>query len=122
MDPVNTPDVLLQRLMSATTLRSRVISANIANQNTPGYIRRDVKFEELLEQTLDKDAKNFPAEAFETEPLVVDDLLSPGRPDGNNVNLEVELNALRENRLLFETYASIVEGRGGIKKAALGHG
>ena len=56
--------------------------------------------------------------------IVVDqvDDVSPSRPDGNNVNLELELNALRENRLRFETYAAIVEGRGSIKRLALGGG
>ena len=34
---------------------------------------------------------------------------------GNNLE-----TGLRENRLLFETYAAIVEGRGNIKRASLG--
>ena len=74
-----------------------------------------MKFEDLLRERLSEGAE---IEAI--EPAVVEDTETTGRPDGNNVNLELELNALRENRLLYETYAAIVEGRGNIKKAALG--
>ena len=35
---------LLARLMNASTLRGRIIAGNIANQNTPGYKRREVAF------------------------------------------------------------------------------
>lgn len=115
MDPSVSTDALLQRLLSAASLRARIISANIANQNTPGYLRREVRFEDLLREQLSSGDT-----LEEVEPDVVEDIQSPGRPDGNNVNLELELNALRENRLLYETYAAIVEGRGNIKKAALG--
>ena len=48
---------LLVKLMSATALRDRWISSNIANQNVPGYKRRDVRFEELLQERL---ARNEP--------------------------------------------------------------
>ena len=40
--------LLFDRLLTAAALRSRVIAANVANQNTPDYRRRDVSFEERL--------------------------------------------------------------------------
>lgn len=110
-------EALLQRLMGAAQLRARVLSGNIANQNTPGYLRREVRFEEILSEALERGALD-----EDMEPEIVVDDQSPARPDGNNVNLELELNSLRENRILFETYAAIVEGRGNIKRAALGQG
>ena len=110
-----TTDRLLSKLMSASQLRSRVIAGNIANQNTPGYTRREVRFEERLLEALEGGS-----DIEATDPEIVLDNLSPARSDGNNVNLEVELNAMRENRILYETFASIVEGRGNIKRAALG--
>ena len=37
---------ILSKLLDATELRQRVISQNTANVNTPGYLRRDVAFED----------------------------------------------------------------------------
>ena len=113
MDAISGEDLLL-RLLSAAELRSRVISANIANQNTPGYRRQEVQFESLL-----SDAMKRGAGAGKVLATISEDTETPARPDGNNVNLEIELNTLRQNRLLFETYASILEGRGNLKRIAL---
>jgi len=114
MEPVRSEPDLLLRLLTASETRARVISANIANQNTPGYKRKEVQFEALLR---DKLRQGQPVDDVSIE--VVEDAEAEARPDGNNVNLEVELNDLRQNRLLFETYAAILEGRGNLKKIAL---
>jgi flagellar basal-body rod protein FlgB len=90
--------------MSASAARARVVASNIANANTPGYRRQVLRFEELLRGALD-DGRDPSAVA----PRVEDDLVTPARPDGNNVNLELELNADRQNRLLYETYATILQ-------------
>lgn len=110
------PDLLL-RLLSATELRSRVISANIANQNTPAYKRREVRFEDSLREALLGGS-----DVGGLHPEVVQDTATPARPDGNNVSLELELNALRENRILFETYAAILEGRSNLRRIAVTEG
>jgi flagellar basal-body rod protein FlgB len=97
---------LLLRLMRATTQRAKVIAGNVANQNTPGYVRQTLRFEDDLREALStgRDAEK------PVEPLVVEDVLTPARPDGNNVTLEVELNAMRENRILYEAYSTILSG------------
>ena len=45
---------VINRAMDAAMLRANVISNNIANVNTPGYRRVEVKFEEQLREALDK--------------------------------------------------------------------
>src|SRR5574341_397203 len=95
-----TPADLLVRLLGACELRARVVSANIANSNTPGYVRQTVRFEELLRGELVRGH-----DTAGVAPEIVTDLETPSRPDGNNVSLELELNAMRENRLLYETYS-----------------
>jgi flagellar basal-body rod protein FlgB len=97
---------LLLRLLAASSERARVIADNIANQNTPGYTRRVLRFEELLSRALAEGG-----EAWGVQPTLEEDLLTPRRPDGNNVNVELEMNALRQNRLLYEAYASILGTR-----------
>ncbi|MEQ1891944.1 MAG: flagellar basal body protein [Planctomycetota bacterium] len=97
------PTDLLVRMLGACELRAKVVSANIANSNTPGYVRQVVRFEELLGTELAKGA-----DPAQVAPAVEKDVEAPARPDGNNVSLELELNTMRENRLLYETYASIL--------------
>jgi len=94
---------LLVRMLGACELRARVTSANIANSNTPGYVRSVVRFEELLQKELLEGG-----DIEHVAPETLRDLETPARPDGNNVSLELELNAMRENRLLYETYSAIL--------------
>jgi len=109
---------LLQRLLSAADLRARVIASNLANQSTPGYTRRVVEFEAKLRSAMDNPRGGID----DVEPEIVLDRDSPARPDGNNVTLELELNALRENRLLYETYASMLGGHFQLLDAAVREG
>lgn len=108
---------ILTRLLSASELRARVIAGNLANQNTPGYARRVVRFEDLLRREL----TGAPG-VRGAEPVVEIDRATPAGADGNNVTLELELDALRENRLLYETYAAMLRGRMGLLEAAITEG
>ena len=96
---------LLARLMNASTLRGRIIAGNIANQNTPGYKRREVAFEDELRTALQQNDRM----AARVQPEITVDEETPSTPDGNNVNMEIEMNAMRENRLTYETYATILD-------------
>lgn len=106
MEAIGRETELLLRLLRATSLRAEVIAGNVANQNTPGFVRKTVRFEERLREALLAGR----GAALSVEPEVVDDSATPARPDGNNVTLEVELNAMRENRILYETYTTILGG------------
>ena len=99
-------DDLLLKLLSATTERAKVLANNVANQNTPGYVRKVLHFEKLLKEVIDSGAN-----IDSVQPLVEEDVLTPKRADGNNVNVELEMNALRQNRLLYEAYAAILGTR-----------
>ena len=113
-----TPADLLVRLLGACELRARVVSANIANSNTPGYTRQVVRFEELLRTELQRGESDFEG----VQPEVSSDLSAPARPDGNNVNLELELNEMRENRLLYETYAAVLNSHFKLLETAVSEG
>ncbi len=45
---------LLNRLLSAADMRTRVILSNLANSNTPGYTRQTVEFETLLQEAMEE--------------------------------------------------------------------
>ena len=72
--------------------RQRVISANVANLETPGYLAQEVDFESSLRSAI---ASGDPGSAE----VSVTDSLAPTRLNGNNVNIDFELLAGSENLL-----------------------
>lgn len=97
---------LLSRLLSASVQRQEVVMGNIANVNTPGYTRRTLRFEEAMKRALESGR-----DTSRVAPEIELDLLTPSRADGNNTSLELEMNALRENKLLYESYAAILSAK-----------
>jgi flagellar basal-body rod protein FlgB len=123
MANVGDPNELLLRLMSASTLRARVLSENIANQNVPGYKRRVVRFEELLADKLAHAKGSAKSSSLDgVAPRIDTDTATPSSPDGNNVSLELENNSMRENWLLYETYAAILQSRNEMMRASIAEG
>ena len=114
MDIIGPETALLTRLMAATSLRQKVLAGNVANQNTPGYRRQVVHFESLL-----RDAIEGSGDLSDVQPKVVVDDITPARPDGNNVSLELEESAQDENLLLFEAYAAIMRNRFELLRASI---
>jgi len=108
-------DSLLMRLLDAATLRHGAIANNIANQNTPGYKRQVVLFEEVLEDAM----ANGKSDLSRYQPLEMTDLVTPPRSDGNNVTAELEQVADQENRMLYETYLTILQGRYSLMNTAI---
>lgn len=102
-------DALILKLLSVSSMRAKVIAGNLSNQNTPGYTRRVVRFEDMLNDALDR-GKDLSV-AADIAPYIEEDHSRPPGTDGNNVNMETEVNSLRENRLLYDLYASILGAR-----------
>lgn len=72
---------LLHRAMDALTLRQRITSANIANQDTPGYNKLEVRFEDELRRVQEdkgvRGMREVVPEIVETDktPVLEDELL-----------------------------------------------
>lgn len=117
MDLLGSPGQLLLRLLSSTEDRARVVASNIANQNTPGYKRREFQFESLLAEEMDKGKHDM----SNVMPKTLIDRDSPARGDGNNVVIEQEMGYLRETSLRFDMYAAILRSRVSMVQSAI-HG
>lgn len=91
---------VLQRALGAAQLRQNVIAHNIANVNTPGFKRSHVEFEEALAKALEegRDAKS-------VQPAVIQETDTSLRPDGNNVDIEVENAEMAENQVYYSALA-----------------
>ena len=89
--------LLASKMLELTTARQQIISNNLANANTPGYIRKDLDFQKsLAEQINTGDISNINS----VTGSVVDDTTDTPRLDGNNVTVATELNQLMQNNVL----------------------
>jgi flagellar basal-body rod protein FlgB len=105
---------VLGRVLDVAALRHRVISQNVANVNTPGYRRLEVTFE-------DEFARALAAPTGATPPVLpqVVEGDGPERVDGNNVDMDREMNALAKNALLYNTAAQVAASRLAMLRAAI---
>ncbi|HEY1188274.1 MAG TPA: flagellar basal body rod protein FlgB [Gemmata sp.] len=96
---------VLTQVLDASALRHRVIAQNVANVNTPGYKRLEVAFEADLAKALAAPTGGAPV-----RPRVVN-VDGPERADGNTVDIDVEMNSMTKNSLLYEAATQIIASR-----------
>ncbi|MBC8016108.1 MAG: flagellar basal body rod protein FlgB [Sporomusaceae bacterium] len=118
---------VLEQALSASSLRQKVISNNIANVNTPGYKKSEVLFEDMLQSAmsgakmpmLQTNERHFALgqSGFPTPKVNVIGNTSI-RIDGNNVDIDGEMAELAKNNIY---YNAVVQQLGsyfsGIKSA-----
>lgn len=103
---------LLGSALTASQKNHQVHAQNIANVNTPGYKTQKLDFEGLMKELQEaQDSGKSVDEALMQGDLVdqVEGLAE--RIDGNNVQLEKELSALKRNALSFQTYSQLMASR-----------
>jgi flagellar basal-body rod protein FlgB len=102
----------LEKALDASWTRNEVISQNIANVDTPGYKRKEVKFEEFLNSEM-KTSKiqNGESRLSGSGMAVVEDNSSSSyRIDGNNVDIEHEMALMAMNTLKYNMMIQKVSG------------
>ncbi len=114
---------VLENLLSWTSKRQQALAANVANLDTPGYRAKDYTFQEQM-QSLALAATSgkhiAPAEAASNERLVEVD--TPGKPNGNSVNLDRELTEITKNGLQYVTLVQYLNHRIRTLRAAITEG
>jgi flagellar basal-body rod protein FlgB len=103
----------LVSLLDATALRHRVLSGNLANVDTPGYIRKDVNFEDQLAEAVKSGTLS------EFNPQVTTDLSAMARADGNNVAIDNELSEINKNALLHQMAIQLLQSKLAMQRAAI---
>ena len=96
---------LLQAGMKAEGARQKAIASNIANIETPGYRRLDIKFEELLTEALESSGRTT---ISDIEPEIFQPQNTPVKSNGNDVNLEAEVGNLVKNSLRYTAYVRLM--------------
>ena len=82
--------------IKSESLRQKAIANNVANLQTPGYRRVDVKFQDILAKAMESsdsmDINEIEAEIYEPN-------ATPVKSNGNDVNLEFEVGQMVKNNL-----------------------
>ncbi len=90
----------IERYMDLLSARQRLVSSNIANNDTPGYKTQDIDFQfEFATLTAGEQPQT-----IEAQGLAV-------KPDGNNVNLDRETRMLAENDMRFNMATNLLRGQ-----------
>lgn len=97
---------VLNKALTAASLRQQIIAHNIANINTPNYKRAYVSFEESLKKALDSGRG-----VAQVQPQIKKDNRTAARLDGNNVNLEAEMTQLAMNSINYNLAVSRLNGK-----------
>jgi flagellar basal-body rod protein FlgB len=90
----------LEKYMDLVSTRQKLVAANIANADTPGYRTKDIAFQ-MEFQTLAQGEK----------PRIVEVPDLKVKNDGNDVNLDREARMLSENNLRFTFAETMLRDR-----------
>ena len=93
----------LSRAMSKTAQRQSLLVNNLANVNTPGYKRKDIDFNILLESSMD----NFDQVVANRSHGAMRAEDSSLRTDGNNVDMEYEVMSIATTEQRFNTLTEL---------------
>lgn len=103
----------LHAALSGLSERQRVISDNIANVNTPGFLAGRTDFESALKASL-ADGKS-PT----ISPGTVSRSLEPTNTNGNNVNLDEETVSATETGLQYQLALNALDSKYSLLRTAL---
>ncbi len=116
---------LLGNSLDLRAARHKLLSSNIANQETPGYRAVDIKFEEELQKRSGKGAGQgdtevltrtsplhlSPVSGIGSEPRVLDRATEIEGYDRNSVGIEGEMARLSENALMYSVTSKLIRGK-----------
>ncbi|VYU63177.1 flagellar basal body rod protein FlgB [Metakosakonia massiliensis] len=114
-----------QEALNLTARRQEILSANIANADTPGYQARDIDFASELKKVMERgrteasgvslaltSSRHIPAQAISAAP---EDLLYriPDQPslDGNTVDMDRERTQFADNSVKYQTGLTVLGGQ-----------
>ncbi len=114
---------LLELSMRVRGARHEILSANIANADTPGYRPKDLDFKTVMRSAVDTEDVPVGAAAAQSDPAVSqadiqsaiyepasfqNDRQGEDRLDGNSVSLDRQMGMLTENSLGYEASLTLL--------------
>jgi flagellar basal-body rod protein FlgB len=97
LDAVTSP---LERYLDLLSTRQKLVAANIANADTPGYKAQDIDFQfEFMTLAKGQQPQTVAAQGLKET------------PDGNNVDIDREARMLAENAMRFNVASTLLRGQ-----------
>jgi len=98
---------IMRRALDGAWARQEVLSANVANAETPGYKRLDIDFQSYLRKAVENKARPVTTDPRHLTGTGEDRLfatqdLSSITPDGNSVDIDKEMGEVSTNTLYYE--------------------
>ena len=93
----------LEGYLKVVTDRQQMITANMANVDTPGYHTKDMNFQSALRQVM------YDGTTPRLEPASQELTGLPERPDGNNVNIDRESMLMSQTQLQYQLGVQLVK-------------
>lgn len=119
----------LSRTMDLTYKRNQALSANIANAETPQYRAIDVSFGNELEQAFQAqgdssvtgrtNAGHIDITGKTDNSRLVKDLSGSSKPDGNNVDIDLQMGRLAHNSGDYASAARLIRRQIGLLRTAI---
>jgi flagellar basal-body rod protein FlgB len=122
----------LNTSMNLRLVNQNVISANVANADTPGYKAKTVEFESALRDALGVSGELAPADSNPNHiahhstdaivPEIYDDPNGVVSLDGNTVDRAAEMAKMAENQLLYDASVEMMKRKLGMLKYSITEG
>ena len=93
----------LGRYLDLLSTRQKLVTANIANADTPGYQTQDIDFQFEFISLVDGPGAGLAPQTIQPGGL-------KQKPDGNNVDLDREARLLAENAIRFNVASTLLRG------------
>jgi flagellar basal-body rod protein FlgB len=105
----------IESYMDLLSARQKLVAANIANADTPGYKTRDLDFQSEFQRATLQSADATPPSAIEVPGLKI-------KNDGNNVSIDREARLLAENDLRFHMATELMRSELRMVRSAVTEG
>jgi flagellar basal-body rod protein FlgB len=115
-------DSYLQAAMSGLAARQRAIANNVANVDTPGFRASEVRFEDVLNSAAGKAQAGQPVNQAALNAAARATSLvggTTGRADGNNVDVDQQMEMLSEANLNYSALTQVMSTRLGILRGVI---
>ena len=114
----------LQVAMRFRKAREGVIAGNVANADTPGYRRRDISFEGILDDAQSSlvrtHEQHLPTVSGDPDQARIEMGPRGTRPDGNGIDLDQELVTAHRNASAFIDQANVLARLSTLVRTAIG--
>lgn len=120
---------VLEKGLSASNTRQKVLADNVANIDTPGFKRSDVDFQRALNVAIGSSESTLPLKTTlprqmasgtaQTQSIVQTDRSSSFRNDANNVDIDREMTNVAKNGLYYNALTRSISSQLGLLRMVI---